>query len=110
MFLMLSLAVVPFMPPSWPARTSLNEKEGGGRRYDALLFTGTCVQVPDLDDLIFLFFGGIYETRGRSATCSGFASRFFLFITDNIHIRYVPQYLYLSRVFSTGRGLLESGK
>lgn len=31
-FLMLSLAVVPFMPPSWPARTFLNEKreEGGG--------------------------------------------------------------------------------
>lgn len=36
-FFMLSLAVVPFMPPSWPVRTSLNEKEGGGRRYDALL-------------------------------------------------------------------------
>lgn len=35
--------------------------------------------VPDLDDLIFLFFlGGIYETRGRSATCSGFVSRFSL--------------------------------
>lgn len=30
-FLMLSLAVVPFMPPSWPARTSWNEREGGGR-------------------------------------------------------------------------------
>lgn len=44
-FFMLSLAAVPFMPPSWPARTSLNKKreEGGGRRYDALLFTRTCV-------------------------------------------------------------------
>lgn len=29
-FLMLSLAVVPFMPPSWPARTSLNEKREEG--------------------------------------------------------------------------------
>lgn len=35
---------------------------------------------------------------------------FLYFIIDNIHIRNVPQYLYLSRVFSTGRGLLESGK
>lgn len=37
------------------------EREGG--RYDALLFTGTCVQVPNLDDLIFLFFGR-YTRRG----------------------------------------------
>lgn len=36
--LMLSLAVVPFMP-SWPARTSLNENEGGGM----MLCFGTCI-------------------------------------------------------------------
>lgn len=38
---------------------------------------------------------------------------FLYFIIDNIgtyQVRKVPQYLYLSRVFSTGRGLLESGK
>lgn len=31
------MAVVPFMPPSWPARTSLNEREGGGRREEVAL-------------------------------------------------------------------------
>lgn len=54
--------------------------------------------VPNLDDLIFLFFGGDIRDEGEVCLLVDIRLSFFYFVIDNIHIRNVPQYLYLSRV------------